>query len=395
MMALGRSCPVCAGTDVREVLSLSGLPLAINAQVHPEEATSVPRSDIDLVVCRSCSHLYNHTFEPQASLYDASYENSLHFSPRFQEHARALAARLVAEHDLAGSTVVELGAGPGHFLAMLCDAGAAEGHGFDPSYDPDRLGAPEHPAVNVSSNLFPDDGSLSAKFAMSQHVLEHVADPVTLLRSMRRLVAQEPDGVIYNEVPNGETMIDRCALWDLVYEHYSYFTPVSLEYAGARAGLTIDAMVSMFDDQFLAMDASVAGHGGREEVDLPPGDVVGPLVERAAVFGRDARARIVQAREELDMYRDAGPVALWGAGSKGRTYLNIVAPEGELDAIVDVNPRKDGRGVPGVPGVIRLPESLREVGPATVLISNPVYADEIRESLADLGIDANVQLLWK
>ena len=51
-----------------------------------------------------------------------------------------------------------------------------------------------------------------------------------------------PGGVIYNEVPNGETMIDRCALWDLVYEHYSYFTPVSLELAGARAGLAVDAM---------------------------------------------------------------------------------------------------------------------------------------------------------
>jgi hypothetical protein len=329
------------------------------------------------------------------SLYDASYENSLHFSPRFQEHARALAARLVAEHDLTGATVVELGAGPGHFLAMLCEAGAAAGHGFDPSYDPERLDAPEHPAVNVSASLFPEPGSLSAKFAMSQHVLEHVADPVALLRSMGDLVADEPGGVLYNEVPNGETMIDRCALWDLVYEHYSYFTPVSLEFAGARAGLAVDAMVTMFDDQFLAMDASLAGHDGRGEVDLPPGDVVGPLVDRAAAFGCDARARIVQAREELDTYRDAGPVALWGAGSKGRTYLNLVAPDGGLDAIVDVNPRKDGRGVPGVPGVIRLPATLREVGPTTVLISNPVYADEIRKSLADLGIDANVQLLWK
>jgi hypothetical protein len=384
---------VCGSSKAADVLALPGLPIAINAQVRPDQALSVARGDMELVVCRACSQLYNRAFDPDASAYDSSYENSLHFSPRFRDHARSLASRLVADHELTGSTVAEVGAGPGHFLTMLCEAGAARGFGFDPSYDPDRLGAPEHPAVTLSASLFPDDGSITAKLAISQHVLEHLEDPVGLLRSLRAAVATEPGGVVYSEVPNGEVMIDRCALWDLIYEHYSYFTPVSLRFAAARAGLSAGALTTMFDDQFLALESS-AMDGDGSPAQAPGAEMVDPLVERSVVFGRQARTRIAQAQSELARYLDEGPVALWGAGSKGRTYLNVVAPEGQIGAIIDVNPRKDGYGIPGVPGIIRRPESLRTVRPATVLIANPVYTDEIKADLGELGVEAEVLPLW-
>ena len=87
------------------------------------------------------------------------------------------------------------------------------------------------------------------------------------------------------------------------------------------------------------------------------------------------------------------------------TYLNLVAGNVEadqsggrplIDAVVDVNPRKAGFGVPGVAKLaIGGPEVLQSVQPATVLIANPVYADEIRASLAELGVTADVRPLWQ
>ncbi len=392
MAPVGTTCPVCGGTSVAGVLSLPDLPVAINAQTTPELAPDVPKGDMDLVVCRSCSHLFNSSFDPELSDYDASYENTLHFSPHFQRHATDLAARLVVDFELAGATVAEAGSGPGHFLTMLVEAGAGEANGFDPSYDPERLGAPEHPNVTLSSDLYPDGGSLSPRLALTQHVLEHLTDPVALLGTLRGSVAADDKGAVYSEVPNGEVMIDRCALWDLIYEHYSYFTTVSLGLALARAGLSVDRVETMFDDQFLAIESRVIEPDAGA---TPDADAIEALVARAVAFGDTARKQIEAAKTDLNRYRAAGPVALWGAGSKGMTYLNLVAPGGEIDAVVDVNPRKAGFGVPGVGVAISGPESLRQIQPATVLIANPIYADEIRGTLGELGVSAEVLPLWE
>ena len=385
-----KCCPVCEGSSLTSVLKLERLPVAINAQTRPEDATRVAKGDINLVVCESCGHLFNAVFDSSKFGYDESYENSLHYSAHFREFARGLAERLVADHELAGAMVAEAGAGPGHFLAMLCDAGVGEAYGFDPSYDPGRLDAKKHKSVKLTQGLFPADGSLRAKLAFSQHVLEHLSSPVTLLRELAASVAATDGGVVYSEVPNGKTMLNRCALWDLIYEHFSYFTPTSLAYAAQRAGLSCIRISEYYDGQFLALDSSVCDPSDK----LPASAEVDAVVSKASQFGVDAKRSIERARQKLEQYRSVGPVALWGAGSKGMTYMNLVAQDGLVDAVVDVNPRKDGYGIPGVDGVIRSPESLKSIKPATVLIANPVYASEIGRSLSGLNVSADVQPLW-
>lgn len=383
-------CPVCDGSSLTSVLKLEGLPVAINAQTRPEDATGVTKGDMNLVVCESCAHLFNLVFDPSKFGYDESYENSLHYSAHFREFAQTLAHRLVSDHGLSGEVVAEAGAGPGHFLAMLCDAGVREAHGYDPSYDASRLGAPKHASVHLTQGLFPSDGSLKAKLAFSQHVLEHLSSPVNLLKDLAESVSAVDGGVVYSEVPNGKTMLGRCALWDLIYEHYSYFTPTSLAYAAQRGGLSGTNISEIYDGQFLSLESSVC-----EVSDvLPASAEVDKLVKGAIEFGIEARNSIDRAEQELTRYRDLGPVALWGAGSKGMTYMNLVAGGGMIDAVVDVNPRKEGFGIPGVDSVIHLPQVLRSVKPSTVLIANPIYKSEIERQLGDLNLSVDVQPLW-
>ena len=49
-------------------------------------------------------------------------------------------------------------------------------------------------------------------------MLEHLDDPVAALQA-QRLAVTRTNGVVYCEVPNGQLMIQHCALWDLIYEH--------------------------------------------------------------------------------------------------------------------------------------------------------------------------------
>lgn len=392
MVAIGvdPSCPVCGSDEREDVVSIPGLPVLVNAQVRPERALNVPRGDMDLVVCTACGHLFNRSFRSELLDYDASYENTLHFSKQFQEFAGSLAERLVRDHALHGADVGELGSGPGHFLSMLCDAGVGTARGWDPSYDPERLGAPEHPAVTISTDLFPADGSVPMRLAFSQHVLEHLHDPVRALAAQRAAV-REAGGVVYSEVPNGQLMIDHAAIWDLIYEHLSYFVSTSLELACRRAGLRVTTTGASFGDQFLWCEA-VPGDADADATADPA--LVEAAVTGARAFGIAAIERIEQAREELRRDAVRGPVALWGAGSKGMTYLNLVADVAEVVAVVDINPRKAGWGVPGTSLAVSGPDVLVEAHPRTVLVANPIYIDEIAGSLTELGVHADVRPLW-
>lgn len=365
------------------------MPVLVNAQVTPQDSPLVRRGDIDLVVCAGCGHLFNRAFDPTLLDYDATYENTLHYSAHFRQFASGLCDRLVTTHGLVGERVAELGSGPGHFLSMLCDAGVAAGLGFDPSYDPGRLGAPENPSVVISTDLFPADGSLQVRLAYSQHVLEHLDDPIAALAAQRLAVAST-GGLVYTEVPNGELMLAECALWDLIYEHRSYFVPTSLAVACLRAGLSIRVLDTAFGGQFLWCEA-VPGDGDGSDVS---DHEIAAAVSDARRFGVQAVDRIALARQELEAFAEAGPVVLWGAGSKGITYLNLVADVAPVAGVVDINPRKTGWGVPGTSLTIMSPDDLVDILPQTVLAANPLYVDEIGALLAGLGLRPEILALW-
>ena len=50
--------------------------------------------------CETCSHMFNLQFHPDRIQYTPGYENSLHFSPRFQQYAERLANGSVEFHRL-------------------------------------------------------------------------------------------------------------------------------------------------------------------------------------------------------------------------------------------------------------------------------------------------------
>ena len=91
-------------------------------------------------------------------------------------------------------------------------------------------------------------------------------------------------------------------------------------------------------------------------------------------------ARIVNLRE-------AGPVAVWGAGAKGTTFAHLVDPQCKLiDCLVDLNPNKQGKFVPGTGHPIIDIHGLSERGVCTAILMNPNYREENERLLAAAGI---------
>ncbi len=87
----------------------------------------------------------------------------------------------------------------------------------------------------------------------------------------------------------------------------------------------------------------------------------------------------------------SGKVAVWGAGAKGATFANLVDPKCTLiDCVVDLNPNKQGRFIPGTGHPIVAPTDLPDRGVHNAVLMNPNYRGENLQLLAKAGIELNL-----
>lgn len=378
-----RSCPVCGTAPELSVFVADDVPLLCNVQyATPEEARAAETGAIDLAQCRSCGLLWNSSYESDRVAYSPAYENSLHFSPRFQRFAEELAADLVARHGLAGATVLEIGSGKGDFLALLCDAGAGRGIGYDPSYAGDTPGRPD---LRFVPSLFPDKAFPDADLVCARHVFEHLDQPARVLANVVAAIPPGRSVRFYAEVPDGGHLLREVALWDVIYEHPLHFTARALIRLFADAGLRVTRVSWPFAGQYLAVEASTED-GSATATPADPSDDAA----HAGSFGRRAADLHRRWAQRLDTLLGDGPVALWGAGSKGVSFLTTVPGGERVTAVVDINPRKHGRHVPVTAQPIVAPGALAALRPRAVVLLNAVYRDEVAEMMRDAEVDAEL-----
>jgi SAM-dependent methyltransferase len=390
-------CPGCASPAPEVFFRVPSVP-ALSNQLFPtrEAALGAPRGEIALAHCPACGLIANAAFDPARVRYTGAYENALHFSPRFRVYAEALARDLIARHDIRGKQVIEIGCGDGAFLALLCRLGGNRGVGFDLAHDAARA-APLPAGVTILSRQFRDeDADLAPALVCCRHVLEHVPDPVAFLGAVRRLAGARARTVVFVEVPNVLYTLDRLGIWDIVYEHCLYLSPRSLERLIVAAGLRPTRARVAYDGQFLTIEARPAA---RSRAGQAPGPASARRpAERSDVaalvagFARAHRDKVAEWRGVLErIARDGTRAVVWGAGSKGVTFLNMLEASGTAVAcVVDVNPRKHGCHVAGTGHAIVPPARLVDVRPGLVIAMNPLYREEIEADLRRLGISARV-----
>lgn len=386
MTAVIKKCPVCSGDRFTSIYSLANVPIFCNQYWAAEDdALQAPGGALDLVQCEVCSHVFNAAFDAGRIKYAAGYENSLQFSPTFGSYLEALVTRLVDRYDLRGKRVLEIGCGDGGFLQALCEKGGSEGFGFDPSQTDRRLDGANGATVNIRGGYYDADTRIDDVDAIcSRHVLEHLEEPVPLLRSLREWHKGRPGAVAYFEVPNGNFCLEPHGIWDLIYEHVSYFTPQSLEFLLSACGYRVLEMGLAFDGQFLWAEASLDG------AEDGAADIAGQNDPAGRI--RDNYVTMIDTcRQRVETFAAQGrKMALWGAGSKGVTFLNIADPSKAIDTVVDINPRKQNQHVALTGQKVVPPEALSDIRPDVIFVMNSLYTDEIAETLGRIGVKAEL-----
>lgn len=357
-----------------------------------EEALGQGAGSLRLGICEGCGFIQNSAYEPRLVDYRKSYEDGQGHSALFRTFADELVDQLVKDHSLRGKQILEIGCGQGDFLRRLCQAGGNSGLGFDPAYHgpmSEQVGGGE---VEFRAELYGQEhADLSPDFVFIRHTLEHIAD----VRGFMSLLGENlRKGVsIYIEVPESYRILRESAFWDVYYEHASYFSEASLGALLERCGFRLSRIRVGYQNQYLMAEA-IAGEGSTSAARPVPRHDVKELVREATNFGHRVTATLEEWRARLDDWSAAGKtVVLWGAGSKAVGFLTALGVAEKVEAIVDINPAKQGAFQAGTGHQIIAESDLRDLQPSAVIIMNPIYRDEIEEALRRVGVDAEVGTL--
>jgi hypothetical protein len=357
--------------------------------VAPEDARAMePTWPLRVYVCDRCFLVQlPPDVDPRAIFREYAYFSS--YSSSWLEHAERYVREVTARFGLdERSFVVELASNDGYLLRNFVAAGIPA-LGVEPAANVARAavaqGVPtlvEFFTAELGRRLAAERGH--ADLICGANVLAQVPPIHDFLEGVRALLA--PRGVFTFEFPHLLRMIESTQFDTVYHEHYLYLSLLSLEPILARHGLRL------FDVEELATHGGslrVYGtHAGEQShADTPRVDAVRRAEAEAGLATLDGYRRFAERVRELkhalltlliELRRAGKHVVAYGAAGKGNTLLNYCGIGPDLvEYVVDRNPYKQGRLLPGSRIPIHPPARLRETRPDYVLLLPWNLRDEI------------------
>ncbi|RWM99602.1 MAG: methyltransferase domain-containing protein [Mesorhizobium sp.] len=385
------ACPCCSAPVSRSIYRVESIPVHSCVLLNSaREAHAFPRRDLDLVFCEACGFIFNRAFDETIMGYSTNFEESQHFSSTFNSFAKGLAREIAQKCAIGGKHVLEIGCGKGEFLRELCISGGATGLGIDPAYRADRGRNDEYGDVKIIVDYFgPDYQHLQADTVLCRHTLEHVSSVSSFVRLIRKMIGKRTQDWAVFETPDAKRVLVESAFWDIYYEHCSYFSPGAHARLFRQEGFDVTDLELVYDNQYIVQYARPSA--GRTTPRLPLEHDLEVMHRLAETF--PARVRAVQDswQERIRAAYAAGRrVVLWGGGSKAVSFLTTLQLGDEVWAAVDINPYKQGKFTPGTGHPVIAPSDLLDAPPDLVIVMNPIYLNEVAQSLIALDLRPEV-----
>jgi SAM-dependent methyltransferase len=371
-------CPVCLADDSTVFEVRSRVPVLQNVIVKSrEDAARFPTGAIEMRSCSRCGFVWNAAFDPAIIDYGADYDNSVQASGVYLKHQADMAERVLRNADKLD--YLEIGCGAGEFLEVLDRTGRLHSAvGFDPAFKGQRRFG-DHITIHREYFTLATSVEVPANITVvgSRHTIEHIPNPRDFVRDIARFV-QDRNVRLFLETPDVDWIFRNVAFEDFFYEHCSIFTHATMRRLLGDYGLSADVS-AVYNGQYMWVEAT-AGAPSSTEFD-------GALPKRYMQQSRDA---LDHWRREVKSMRADGPVAVWGAASKGVTFALLV--DG-IDCAIDLNPTKQGCFMPVSATPIVSPEAAVARGVASIIVMNPNYEAEIRAKVKAMGWAAQVRAI--
>jgi len=371
-------CRFCAAELTRSFLDLGMQPLS-NAYVR-EADRDRPETFYPLhaMVCERCLLVQLPVCaSPETIFSEYPYLSST--SASWVAHARRFAEAATRRFELsAASHVVEIASNDGYLLRHFLARGIPV-LGVEPAANVAKVardaGVPT--LTRFFGRAVADQLVLegtSADLLVANNVLAHVPDLNDFVDGLHTLLA--PRGVLVLEFPHLGRLLSGRQFDTIYHEHFSYFS------FGTVARVLEAHRLELVDVEELDT------HGGSLRVYAQRAGAGRPVTENVAKLaaseereGGRSLARydrfageVMEVKRALltfliDERRGGHRIAAYGAAAKGNTLLNYAGVRGDfIDYVVDLNPLKQGRLLPGTRIPVYAPARLAETRPDVVII---------------------------
>jgi hypothetical protein len=343
--------PLTKNSNTKVLFTQQPLPIFQNKVFDSmEEAKKMSKLAVKLIQCLDTGFVFNGDFNMDILEYDEKYQNEQSNSAFFQQHLE-MVYDLLKSKGLLDGKVLEIGSGKGYFMDLLLARGI-DITGIDPTYEGDS-------ELVIKDYYSEKYEYLKADLIILRHTLEHIPQPLDFLQMIAR--SNNFKGYIYIEIPTFDWIVKNNAVEDIFYEHCNYFEPLTFR------PLFEDVEIKyLFDGQYLGIIANLSSI--REQINP---------VEKILDFDLKFEDKIIKYKDLLMKHNN---LAIWGAGAKGSSFLNLVDPNMEyVKCVVDINPKKQGKYIGGTGHPIINYIDLDKFNVDTILIMNPNYLSEIEK----------------
>jgi SAM-dependent methyltransferase len=333
-----------------------------------------------VLVCQHCWLVQTEDFTQAEELFDAGYAYFSSYTASWLAHSERFVTEMTTRFALSdASHVIEVAANDGYLLQYVM-AHNIPCTGIEPTAS--TAAAARAKGIPIIEDFFGvrlareiAGQGRQADLMVANNVLAHVPEINDFVAGFAILL--KPQGVASFEFPHLLRLIDE-TLFDTIYhEHFSYLSLTAVMHIFAANGLAI------FDVEELPT------HGGSLRVFAQRNDT-GQQARNARVeemLGREAKAGMLdvdyyagfQTRTDIikndfiafliEAKRQGKLVAAYGAAAKGNTIINYAGVRPDLISfVVDSNPAKQGKYLPGSRIPIVAESRLQAARPAYVII---------------------------
>jgi SAM-dependent methyltransferase len=358
-------CVLNGADDLEPLASFPSFPVFMGCTDRP--AAEDVRADMNWFISRTTGIVQLNPLLPLDVLY-AEGHGSGSIGAIWDEHHRSF-ARFVQEAGVAH--VFEIGGGHGKLSMFAAELGVADWTILEPNPSP-AAGCTARFVRGFFDAAFTHDAPFDA--VVHSHVLEHIYEPDLFLQHLAAFMATGKHLIF--SVPNMEIMLGRGYTNTLNFEHTLLLNAPFIDYLLAKNGFRVVRRATFREDHSLFFDAV------RDPLVQKPSTPPCLYVQNRQLFS----AFVDQHRERIDrlneaLSHDEGPVYLFGAHIFAQFLFAFGLDETRLVAVLDNDPKKQGRRLVGTSLAVKAPRVLAGLARPVVILKAGVYNDEIRNDI--------------
>ena len=391
-------CRSCGTIVTRTFINLGMSPIANNLLTYENTMNKEPTFPLHVMTCDKCRYVQLQEIVSRETIFSKDYLYFSSYSSSWLEHSKAYAEKITIELNLSKKDlVVEVASNDGYLLQYFHSLHIPV-LGIEPAYEVAEVARGK--GIETINEFFGKDSAIrvvksyrKAKLIIANNVLAHVPDIHDFIEGFSLLL--EDEGFITFEFPHLPNLIKLNQFDTIYHEHYSY--------------LSLTALIPIFVNHGLKIvkTENLETHGGSIRLTLVKmqSNVVvqnsvfktlemeskyDPLMDDVvAEFQKNAEKVGIELVKELKSAKEQGlRVAAYGAAAKGNTLLNYSKVNYNLISyVVDLNPSKQGKYLPGSLIPVVAVKALCEYKPDILLVLPWNLAGEIKNQLYWLAED--------